>query len=35
VQATTGAYMLLARRGDDGSWKIHRLIANSQAAPAQ
>ncbi len=29
---TTGAYMLLARRAEDGSWKIHRSITNNRPA---
>ena len=30
--ASSGAYMLLARRGDDGAWKIHWIIGNSRPA---
>ncbi|MGE0555076.1 MAG: SgcJ/EcaC family oxidoreductase [Gemmatimonadales bacterium] len=31
---TTGAYMLLVRKGADGAWLIHRMIANGRPAPA-
>jgi ketosteroid isomerase-like protein len=31
--ATMGAYLLLARKMEDGSWKIHRSITNNMPAP--
>jgi uncharacterized protein (TIGR02246 family) len=32
--ATMGAYMSLVQQQADGTWKIHRVVTNSQPAPA-